>query len=113
MRDQIGDEVSDIQNNGHNDGGLSSYYTRDKRYIGRLVFKPTDLTVKCTGGKNGFYDYEAILKASDGFHGGVTIKSFKYIFKVKTEYFQPTKAYQITVVSYPLYTGKTETEEHY
>jgi len=111
MRDQIGDELAEIQNNGKNGNTLTYYYTRDKEHRGRLWFKPADVTSKSTGGKDGVYDYQTVLKAQDVYHRGFTIKSFKYTFKVKVEYFKFTKAYQVTVVGYPLYVGKTETDK--
>ncbi len=109
MRDQIGDELATIQDNGRNTSRLTPY-TRDNLYLGRLEFDPTDLTIRRKGGKDHVFNYEVILKAADAHHGGVTIKAFKYTFKAKSEYFPGTKAYQTTVVSYPLYTGKTEAE---
>ena len=111
MRDQIGDELAEIQNNGKNTNWLTEYYTRDKQYVHRFYFQPADLEIKCIGGKDGVYDYQAVLKAKDAFHRGFAIKSFKYTFKAKVEYFRFTNAYQVTVVGYPVYVGKTETEE--
>lgn len=111
IRDQIGDELAEIQNNGRNSAGLASYYTRGGQYLKRLSFQPADLTMACTGGSDGIYNYEATLKAEDAFRGGITIKSFRYTFRVRTEYFRFTQAYQVTVIGYPLYVGKTEVDK--
>ena len=111
MRDQIGDEIAEIQDNGRNASRLISYRTSDGLYRGCLGFEPADLAIRCKGGKDHVYHYEVVLRAVDAHHGGVTFKTFKYTFKARSEYFPGTKAYQIRVVSYPLYTGKTETED--
>lgn len=111
MRDQIGDELADIQNNGRNSGSLTFYYTRDKQYPGRLWFKAADIAITSTGGgKEGVYDYQVVLRARDAFRGGFAIKSFRYTFKAKSEYFPATKANMVNAVSYPLFVDKKETE---
>jgi hypothetical protein len=112
MRDQIGDELAEIENNGHNDNWLTVYYTRDKQWHRRACFKSSDVRTRLVDkSHDGDYRYETVLKAKDGFHGGVTIKSFRFTFMAHVEYFPFTKAYQIKVTSYPKYDGKNEKEE--
>ncbi len=113
MRDQIGDEIALIQDNGRNGNHLTFYYTRDKEYRGRLVFMPDDLTVELVGGKDGLYEYKAVLRARDNYRRGHTMISFHFAFRAKVEYFKFTKAYQITVVSYPTFLRKEEKDQDY
>lgn len=111
MRSQIAQDVADIEANGHNTNSVTSYYTPDKEYAAHLYFKESDLTIKGTGkGKDGVYEYQATLKATDGFHGGYSVISFHFSFKARTEYFKYTKAYMIAVVSYPKFAGKDTKE---
>jgi hypothetical protein len=112
MLDQIGDELAEIDNNGHNDNWLTIYYSRDKQWHRRACFKSSDLRIRLID-KADDRDcrYEAVFKAKDCFHGGVAIKSFRFTFMAHVEYFPFTKAYQIKATSYPRYDGKTEKEE--
>jgi hypothetical protein len=116
MRDQIKPDLTDIENNGHNSSELIQFYSPDRKYVSRLLFKKKDLAIKLidSSKENGIYKYQITLRASDGFHGGYAIISFHFEFDAKIEYFKFTKAYMVTVVSYPSFTGKESKEyDHY
>jgi hypothetical protein len=98
MRDQIDDELEEIESNGHNSSILTEYYTRDQTRNSRLDFKNKDLNVSVAGKEGGdIYTYQATFTTTDGYHGGYEVIKFKFLFKVKVD-----------VVAYPKYQGKEE-----
>jgi len=114
MRAEIVSSISEIEENGHNSSNLVHYYSIDKQYIGKLYFKEKDVSVKWVGeDKAGISNYNAVLHATDGYHKGYQDIYFNFSFKAKSEYFVYTKAYMITVVGYPVFTGRSEKAHDY
>jgi hypothetical protein len=109
MRSLIQGNITGIESNGRNQEGIVNYYTPNHRYVGRLTFRSSDVTLRCTPLKTpGDYQYEADFKAYDNFHRGQNELLFTYSFEIKVQYLSITKAYEVDAVSYPKFI-KTKT----
>lgn len=107
MRNEIKNEISDIEENGRNANRLIEYYSSEKKYVNRLIFRNEDIEIKQDGkDTSGIYSFTAIIKAKDNFRGGYSLLSFQFSFKIKSEYQKSLKTYTISVCSYPAFIRK-------
>jgi hypothetical protein len=110
MRAQIGDDLQDIESDGHNSDEVVSYSAPDMSFATYLEFKRSDLKIEFIGTKEGLFLYRATLGTQNGYHGGHADIRFKFLFKVKVEYYPIPKLYNVEVVGYPAYEGKNEVD---
>jgi hypothetical protein len=107
LRDQIAEDIDEIENNGRNGLG-GAYLTTDGNYVKRLLFEAGDVKVRRVGGEKEMFVYQASFHTQDNFHRGWSEIDFVFKFQVKVEFFKFTNAYQVTVVSYPKFERKNE-----
>tara|TARA_R110000850_G_scaffold13191_1_gene43046 strand:+ start:2312 stop:2848 length:537 start_codon:yes stop_codon:yes gene_type:complete len=114
MRSFLREDIAEIEANGRNTNQLTFYYSPEKHYLGRLIFKIEDLNVELTSEKgDGNYEYKATLKTTDNFRGGKFDISYVFSFNIKVEYLKYTEAYSVDASSYPKLVKKNKVETEY